>query len=172
MKNETAAGSGRLRTADLWFRLSEPDLVGHPRLRCARRHRLCAREGQGLQRCQRQCLLLVLCRGVLDSALSADLRSAAAMNVRAPALFVAPWAGLATGPACWALNTQLNYALVPWFCGRGLNVVPVIAAVLVVVSLAGAVWSWLAWSRYEGPGLQVPEQDGRPGYLLSGIGVA
>jgi hypothetical protein len=94
------------------------------------------------------------------------------MNVRTPTFTVAPWAGLAAGPACWAINTQLNYALVPWFCGRGLNVVPVIAAVLIAVSLAGAVWSWLAWSRYEGPSLQLPEQDGHPGSLLAGLGVA
>jgi len=94
------------------------------------------------------------------------------MNVRAPTLAAAPWAGLAAGPACWAISTQLNYALVQWFCERGLNIAPIIAGVLVAVSLAGAVWSWLAWSRYEGPGLQIPEQDGHPGYLLSGLGVA
>jgi hypothetical protein len=94
------------------------------------------------------------------------------MKVRVPTLAAAPWAGLAAGPSCWAINTELNYALVPWLCGRGLKVVPVIAGVLVGVSLTGALWSWLAWSRYEGPGLQVPEQDGHPSYLLSGIGVA
>jgi hypothetical protein len=82
------------------------------------------------------------------------------------------WAGLALGPACWVVSTQLNYALVPWFCGRGLNIAPVIAAALVVISLVGALWSWLAWGRYEGPGLHIPEQDGRPHDLLCGIGVA
>jgi len=82
------------------------------------------------------------------------------------------WAGLAAGPACWAISTQLNYALVPWFCGRGINIVPVIAAGLVAISLAGALWSWLAWGRYEGPGMHIPEQDGHPRHLLSGIGVA
>jgi hypothetical protein len=82
------------------------------------------------------------------------------------------WAGLAVGPSAWAINTQLNYALVPWFCGRGLNVVPVIAGLLVLLSLAGALWSWIAWERHEGPGLHLPEQDGHPRHLLSGIGVA
>ena len=82
------------------------------------------------------------------------------------------WAGLALGPTCWAISTQINYALVPWACGRRVDIVPIIAAVLAVISLGGAVWSWLAWSRYEGPGLRIPEQDGHPGDLLSGIGVA
>jgi hypothetical protein len=81
------------------------------------------------------------------------------------------WAGLAAGPACWALNTQLNYALVPWFCERGHNAVPVIAAVLAVLSLAGAASSWLAFGRHDDPGTHM-EQDGHPRYLLSGIGVA
>jgi hypothetical protein len=84
----------------------------------------------------------------------------------------APWAGLAAGPACWALDTQLNYALVPWACKHGWNGVPLIAAVLVVISLLGALSSWLAWRRYEGPGTAIPEQDGHPRNLLSGIGVA
>jgi hypothetical protein len=95
------------------------------------------------------------------------------MNAHAPfSLHGRSWAGLAVGPTCWAISTQLNYALVPWFCGHGLNVVPIIAAVLVVISLAGALWSWLAWGRHEGPGMHIPEQDGHPRHLLSGIGVA
>ena len=82
------------------------------------------------------------------------------------------WAGLAAGPACWAIDTQLNYALVHWVCARGLNILPIIAAALALISLAGALWSWLAWDRHHGPGLQIPEQDGHPHHLLCGIGVA
>jgi ABC-type transporter Mla maintaining outer membrane lipid asymmetry permease subunit MlaE len=82
------------------------------------------------------------------------------------------WAGLAAGPTCWAIDTQLNYALVPWFCAKGLNIVPIIAAVLVVISLGGALASWFAWGRHEGPGWHIPEQDGHPHHLLCGIGVA
>jgi hypothetical protein len=95
------------------------------------------------------------------------------MSARAPfSLHGRSWAGIAAGPACWAINTQLNYALVPWFCGRGINIVPIIAAILVLISLVGALRSWLAWGRYEGPGVHIPEQDGHPRHLLSGIGVA
>src|SRR4051812_73396 len=82
------------------------------------------------------------------------------------------WAGVAIGPAAWAIDTQLNYALVQWACGRAWNPIPVIAGVLVLVSLAGAASSLLAWRRHNGPGMAMPEQDGHPRYLLSGIGVA
>jgi hypothetical protein len=82
------------------------------------------------------------------------------------------WAGLVLGPTCWAISTQLNYALVPWFCARRLDMVPVIAVGLVAISLIGALWSWLAWHRHDGPGIHLPEQDGHPHHLLCGIGVA
>jgi hypothetical protein len=83
----------------------------------------------------------------------------------------ASWAGLALGPASWALNTQINYALVNWECSGGKNLLAVIAAVLAVVSLAGALSSWMAWRRYDAWGVPVPEQDGHPYRLLSAIGV-
>ena len=82
------------------------------------------------------------------------------------------WAGLALGPTSWALDTMAAYALVDWACRRGFNPVPRIAAVLALVSFAGALLSWLAWHRHDGPHLPVPEQDGHPRHLLSGIGVA
>jgi hypothetical protein len=83
-----------------------------------------------------------------------------------------PWAGIAAGPAAWAADTQLNYALVPWACAHGRNVILVIAGVLAVMSLLGALSSCLAWRRHDGPGMHIPEQDGHPRHLLSGIGTA
>jgi hypothetical protein len=88
------------------------------------------------------------------------------------ALHGTSWAGLAAGPTAWAVDTQLNYALVPWACAHGRNIVPAIAGGLAVVSLLGALSSWLAWRRHDGPGMRSPEQDGDPRHLLSGIGVA
>jgi hypothetical protein len=82
------------------------------------------------------------------------------------------WSGLAVGPAAWAVDTQLNYSLVDWACGKGWNPTPAIAAVLVLISLAGAASSFVAWHRHDGPGMPLPEQDGHPRHLLSGIGVA
>jgi hypothetical protein len=80
------------------------------------------------------------------------------------------WAGLALGPGCWALDTQLNYSLVQWSCSAGWNPLPAIAAVLALVSFAGALSSWFAWRRHDGP-TPVPEQDGHSRQFLSGIGV-
>ena len=94
------------------------------------------------------------------------------MTARASLLHGTSWAGLALGPLCWALSTQVNYSLVPWACGRGWDGVPVVAAVLALISLLGALSSWLAWRRHDGPGMRIPEQDGHPRHLLSGIGVA
>jgi hypothetical protein len=82
------------------------------------------------------------------------------------------WSGLAVGPAAWAIDTQLNYALLDWSCGKGLNPSPAISAVLAAISLAAAASSFLAWGRHEGPGMPIPEQDGHPRHLLSGVGVA
>ena len=94
------------------------------------------------------------------------------MTARVLTLAAAPWAGLAAGPACWAINTQLNYALVQPSCDRGADIVPMIAGVLALLSLAGAVWSWIAGTRYDGAGMHNLEQDGHPRYLLAGVGVA
>jgi hypothetical protein len=83
----------------------------------------------------------------------------------------ASWAGLAAGGACWSLNTLANYALVDWACTHRSTLIPMIAAALAAVSLAGALSSWLAWNRHDGPGVPVPEQHGHPRHLLAGIGV-
>jgi hypothetical protein len=82
------------------------------------------------------------------------------------------WSGLAVGPSAWAIDTQLNYALVDWACGKGLNPTPLIAATLAFVTLISAASSFIAWRRHEGPGTLVYRHDGHPRQLLSGIGVA
>jgi hypothetical protein len=81
------------------------------------------------------------------------------------------WAGLAAGPLCWALNTQINYSLVPWACQRGWNFLPAIAALLALMSGVGALSSWAAWRRHEETKAHLPEHDGYPRYLLAGVGV-
>jgi hypothetical protein len=94
------------------------------------------------------------------------------MTARWTFLHGTSWAGLAAGPLCWALSTQLSYSFVHWECQHGSNLLlPAIAAALALISLAGAVSSWTAWRRHDETDLHLPEQDGHPRYLLAGVGV-
>ena len=57
------------------------------------------------------------------------------------------WAGVFAGPVAWGINTQANYALVPWVCAHKIPLVPILSLVLAAAALAGAVLSWLSWNR-------------------------
>lgn len=81
------------------------------------------------------------------------------------------WAGIATGPAAWAVSTQGNYAYALWACGSRASLIPYDAAVLTLVALAGGLLSWRAW-RSRDPARELIEQPlGRPHRLLAGVGV-
>jgi hypothetical protein len=58
-----------------------------------------------------------------------------------------PSAGIFAGPAAWLVNTQANYALVPWICAHQMPIVPAIAIVMALLSLAGGFISWRAYDR-------------------------
>lgn len=81
------------------------------------------------------------------------------------------WAGLAAGPAAWAVNTQANLALVPWVCAHKVNLVPVVSLALAFVSLAGAFLSWRAWRVGGGTERHWSHQDGVPRNFLAGVGM-
>lgn len=85
-----------------------------------------------------------------------------------------PSAGIFAGPAAWAVSTQANYALVPWTCAHQIRVIPVVALVLALASLAGG---FLSWQAYRTSSI-TPDGDstggGRPHRFvaLMGIGIA
>lgn len=91
------------------------------------------------------------------------------MSRSAPLRDGVPSAGVFLAPAAWALNTQINYAIVPWVCAHGMNIVPAVALVNAVVALSGGVLSWRAWSvRAEGS--SDDPRAGRPHRLVAGLG--
>jgi hypothetical protein len=58
-----------------------------------------------------------------------------------------PSAGIFIGPAAWLLNQEVNYALVPWICAHQVRLVPLVALVAVIISLAGGLLSWRAFQH-------------------------
>lgn len=82
-----------------------------------------------------------------------------------------PSAGLISGPLAWGISTQLNYALAPFVCELGVPLIELIATGLVLLSLAGALLSWLAWRRLRGADLNLPGSND-PHLMVAVIGVA
>ena len=82
-----------------------------------------------------------------------------------------PSAGLYAGPLAWFVSTQGNYALTPWMCAHKTPVVPMLAAVLVAVSLIGGFVSWRAYASAS----PTPQEDvtgaGRPHRFVAAIGI-
>jgi hypothetical protein len=82
-----------------------------------------------------------------------------------------PSAGLYAGPAAWAVSTQANYALVPWVCAHKVPVIPVLAAILVLVSLFGGVMSWRALANAEPERNADATGGGRPHRMVAAVGM-
>ena len=83
-----------------------------------------------------------------------------------------PWSGLAFGAAAWAVSTQLNYALVPWVCATGINVVPAVALALALLAAAGGALSWHAWRKLAKAGSLERPEAGFPHRLGAAVGMS
>lgn len=73
-----------------------------------------------------------------------------------------PWAGLASGPASWAVSTQANYALVTLTCRTQLPLTVATAALFAAVAFAGGAASFQAWRQ---------AARGGAARFISGIGI-
>jgi hypothetical protein len=82
-----------------------------------------------------------------------------------------PSAGLFAGPLAWFVSTQGNYALTPWMCANKTPVVPMIAAVLVAISLLGGFLSWRAYASASHVPPLDPTGAGRPHRFLAAVGI-
>lgn len=83
-----------------------------------------------------------------------------------------PSAGIFMGPFAWLVDTQLNYALVPWICAHQVRLVPLVAFAAALISLAGGFLSWRAFRLSP----ITPEPDstgaGRPHRFTALMGIA
>jgi hypothetical protein len=83
-----------------------------------------------------------------------------------------PSAGIFAGPIAWLVDTQANYALVPWICAHQIQLVPVVALVMALVSLGGGFLSWRGYASAAPTPLPDSSGGGRPHRFLALIGVA
>jgi hypothetical protein len=82
-----------------------------------------------------------------------------------------PSAGLFAGPVAWMVSTQANYALVPWICASGLQLVPLVAAALAAASLFGGFLSWRAWTAAKPEAGGDPSAGGSPHRFVAAVGM-
>jgi hypothetical protein len=82
-----------------------------------------------------------------------------------------PSAGIFAGPAAWLVNTQANYALVPWICAHQMPIVPAIAIVMALLSLAGGFISWRAYDRAAVTPPPESSAAGRPHRFTAIVGI-
>lgn len=81
------------------------------------------------------------------------------------------WAGLYGGPIAWGINTQANYAAVPWVCAHKGNLIPVVSLALAFIALLTAFFSWRAFAARGGMAAVEGPNEGRPSAMVAGIGV-
>jgi hypothetical protein len=82
-----------------------------------------------------------------------------------PRATAALWTGVLAGPAAWALDLGLSYAIVQWTCGGGPGIVLRLISVAALVIIAGGAFA--AWSALQlAPGSEredgnLPDERGR-----------
>ena len=82
-----------------------------------------------------------------------------------------PSAGLYAGPVAWFISTQGNYALTPWMCANKIPVVPMLAVLLVALSLFGGFLSWRAFAMARFAPPHDETSAGRPHRFVAVIGI-
>jgi hypothetical protein len=80
------------------------------------------------------------------------------------------WAGVAVGPAAWAANLQLIYAIGPHACPGPNSATIVLSIVMAIMAASGALISWRAISR-EAVAEGTEAQGGRARKFMAWLGV-
>jgi hypothetical protein len=83
-----------------------------------------------------------------------------------------PSAGIFAGPAAWMINTQFNYAAVPWVCAHQVPLIPVFALVMALLSLAGGFLSWRGYASAAPTPVPDSTGAGRPHRFVALMGIA
>jgi hypothetical protein len=80
------------------------------------------------------------------------------------------WAGVALGPAAWAINLQANYAITPHACARPNSATIVLSILMAIIAASGTLMSQRATRR--GAAAEWAEaQGGRARNFMAWLGV-
>jgi hypothetical protein len=80
------------------------------------------------------------------------------------------WAGVALGPAAWAINLQANYAITPHACAEPTSATIVLSILMAVIAASGTLISLRA-ARRDAPEGWTEAQGGRPRDLVAWVSV-
>jgi hypothetical protein len=80
------------------------------------------------------------------------------------------WAGVALGPAAWAINLQAIYAIAPHACARPNSVMIVLSIVMAIIAASGTLMSLRA-IRGEPAAEWAEVQGGRARNFMAWLGV-
>jgi hypothetical protein len=83
-----------------------------------------------------------------------------------------PSAGIYAGPTAWLIDTQANYALVPWVCATQVKIIPFVAAAMLALSLFGGFLSWRGYATAGAAPDGASAVGGRPHRFVALMGIA
>ena len=83
-----------------------------------------------------------------------------------------PSAGIYAGPGAWLISTQFNYAAVPWVCAHQIPLIPIVALVMMGLSLFGGFLSWRGYAAAPVTPLPDSTGGGRPHRFVALMGIA
>jgi hypothetical protein len=92
------------------------------------------------------------------------------MNANRAHKFPLYWAGVALGPAAWAINLQTNYAMTPQACAKASLVTIILSIAMAIVAASGTVISLRAIGR-DAPSEWAEAQGGRARNFMAWLGV-
>jgi hypothetical protein len=80
------------------------------------------------------------------------------------------WAGVALGPAAWAINLQTIYAITPYACAKPTSATICLSIVMALIATSGTLISWRATRRHA-PAELVETQGGHARNFMAWLGV-
>jgi uncharacterized Tic20 family protein len=80
------------------------------------------------------------------------------------------WAGVALGPAAWAINLQTIYAMTPHACAKPTSATIFLSILMALIATSGTLISWRA-TRRDAPAELVEAQGGHARNFMAWLGV-